>query len=178
MAKPKSESVIPIEQIASRIYRIRGENVMLDSELAELYGVEAKALNQAVTRNNERFPEDFCFRLTWDEYESLRSQIVTLEISGRGRHRKYPPRAFTEQGVAMLSSVLRGKQAAEVNVLIMRTYVQMRKALADNAELARRVERIDRKVSILWRKFEMFINPPPTTKKRPIGFVHPPADDT
>jgi hypothetical protein len=128
MAKAKPEDVIPIERIASRIYLIRGEKVMLDSHLAELYGVETKALNQAVTRNSERFPEDFSFRLTWEEYEALRSQIVTLDFGGRGQHRKYPPRAFSEQGVAMLSSVLRSKRAAEVNVAI---YADLRSVAPD-----------------------------------------------
>ncbi len=172
MAKSKPAGIIPIERIARRIYLIRGENVMLDFDLAELYGVETRTLNQAVTRNIERFPEDFCFRISADEADELnRSQIVT----GSQKHRdpRYAPRAFTEQGVAMLSSVLHSKRAAEINVLIMRTYVQMRKVLAGNEELARRVELVDRKVTVLWDQFERFINPPTPKQKRPIGFAHP-----
>src|ERR1700684_2579776 len=108
----KAQSIIPVERIASRIYLIRGEKVMLDSDLAELYEVSTAALNQQVKRNMDRFPEDFAFRLTVEEFESLMSQIV-ISKDGRGGRRK-PPMAFTEQGVAMLSSVLRGKRAAQV----------------------------------------------------------------
>ncbi len=110
----KTDSLIPIERIASQIYLVRSQKVMLDRDLAALYGVETRALNQAVTRNRSRFPEDFMFRLSWEEYRALRSQNVILESSGRGRHRKYTPRAFTQEGVAMLSGVLRSKRAVEV----------------------------------------------------------------
>ncbi len=105
----KTDSLIPIERIASQIYLIRAQEVMLDQDLAALYGVETRALNQAVSRNRSRFPEDFMFRLSWEEYRILRSQNVILEGSGRGRHRKYTPRAFTQEGVAMLSGVLRSR---------------------------------------------------------------------
>ena len=118
-------SVIPSERIESRIVLLRGQKVMLDSELAELYGVATKVLIQAIKRNIERFPADFMFQLTVEEADLLRSQIVTLK-TGRGRHRKYLPYAFTEQGVAMLSSVLRSKRAVRVNVEIMRTFVRLR----------------------------------------------------
>ena len=102
----KQSGIIPIERIAASIYMIRGQKVLLDADLAALYGVETRAFNQAVRRNKGRFPEDFMFQLTEEEAKALRSQIVTLE-KGRGRYPKYAPLAFTEQGVAMLSSVLK-----------------------------------------------------------------------
>ena len=148
---------------------------MLDSDLAQLYGVPTKVLNQAVTRNTERFPEDFCFRLTWDEAHSLRSQIVTLETASRGQHPKYPPRAFTEQGIAMLSTVLRSKQAVQVNIAIMRTFVRLREMLATNADLSRKVAQHDRQIAILFDHVGKLLAPP-KSKKHPIGFV-PAADD-
>jgi len=115
---------------------------MLDRDLAALYGVDTKVLNQAVTRNLERFPEDFMFQLTRDEFAALRSQIVTLK--GRGRHPKYRPRAFTEQGVAMLSSVLRSSRAIQVNIAIMRTFVKLRQLLATHRHLAQRLAALER----------------------------------
>jgi hypothetical protein len=128
----------PVERIAGRIYLIRNRKVMLDFDLAELYGIATKALNQAVTRNAERFPEDFMFRLSPEEMEFLnRSQAVT----GSQKHRapRFSPRAFTQEGVAMLSSVLRSKRAIEVNAGIMRAFVRLREALAMNKELRRKV---------------------------------------
>ncbi len=119
---------------------------MLDSDLAALYGVTPKALNQAVKRNMERFPADFMFQLDGDEAEVLRSQIVTLKPSGQsrqGRHRKYLPYAFTEQGVATLSSVLRSKRAVQANVEIMRAFVRLRSLIAHNSELARRLNTLE-----------------------------------
>ncbi len=118
-SKDKSQAIIPLEVIERKIYLIRGHKVMLDSDLAELYGVPVKVLNQAVRRNISRFPEDFMFQLTKEEYDSLRSQFVTLN-TGRGKHRKYLPYVFTEQGVAMLSSVLRSERAIQVNIAIMK----------------------------------------------------------
>ena len=121
----KRLSVTPSERIESRIFLLRGQKVMLDSELAELYGVATKVLIQAIKRNIERFPADFMFQLTIEEADLLRSQIVTLK-TGRGRHRKYLPYAFTEQGVAMLSSVLHSARAVHVNIEIMRAFVRLR----------------------------------------------------
>ena len=119
--------------IQSKIHEIRGQQVMLDFDLAALYQVETKVLKQAVRRNIERFPEDFIFEISNEEYNSLkislRSQIVTLEIDGRGKYPKYPPFAFTEMGVAMLSSVLRSGSAIQVNIAIMRAFVAMRNYL-------------------------------------------------
>ena len=165
-----SDSVIPIQRIAAQIYLIRGEKVMLDSDLAELFGVETRALNQAVSRNSERFPEDFMFRLSWDEYDALRSQNVIVKRGGRGQHRKFTPRAFTQEGVAMLSGVLRSERAVQVNVAIMRAFVRLRQMLATNEELARRVEQHDSEIGILFEHVERLLEPPETPKKRRIGF--------
>ena len=167
MAKAKSQSVIPIERIASRICLIRGEKVMLDADLASLYGVETKNLNEAVTRNQHRFPEDFMFQLTTEEWDALRFQIGTSN-TGRGG-RRYAPRVFTEQGVAMLSSVLRSKRAAEVNVAIMRAFVRLRQMLATNEELARKVAQHDRQIAVLFEHVQKLLEPPEPKKKRPIG---------
>ncbi len=130
------------ETIEASILLVRGHRVLLDEDLARLYGVEVKALNQAVRRNASRFPDDFLIRLTPEEVGRLRSQAVTLE-TGRGRHRKYAPWAFTEQGVAMLSSVLRSPRAILVNIEIMRAFVRLRQMLASNAELARKLAELE-----------------------------------
>src|SRR6266849_10784845 len=127
---PKVE-LIPSERIEKAILLIRGQKVMLDSDLAELYGVATKRLNEQVRRNRARFPKDFMFQLTGKEAESLRSQNATLK-KGRGRHRKYAPYAFTEQGVAMLSSVLNSERAIEVNIAIMRAFVRLREILSSH----------------------------------------------
>jgi hypothetical protein len=159
----KRQLPVPVAAIERRIYLVRGEKIMLDADLAELYGVETKVLNQAVRRNRDRFPEDFMFQLTKEEGESLRSQFVTLEMrsqivtsklkrqfdtsetAGRGRYRKYLPYAFTEQGVAMLSSVLRSRRAVEVNIAIMRAFVNLRRMMLSNEELNRRVNALEQK---------------------------------
>jgi hypothetical protein len=135
---------IPVERIQNVIYLIRGERVILDSDLAELYEVHTKVLNQAVRRNRDRFPSDFMFQLTKDEVIELnRSQFVT----GSQKHRdpRYRPYAFTEQGVAMLSSVLCSKRAIAVNVEIVRTFVRLRRILASNADLARKLDHLENK---------------------------------
>lgn len=132
---------VPVELIARRIYLIRGQKVMLDADLAELYQVPTKAFNQAVRRNGSRFPEDFMFQLTNQEASSLRSQFVTFE--GRGRYSKYAPLAFTEHGVAMLSSVLRSERAVHMNILIIRAFVKLRELLATNKDLAHRLEKVE-----------------------------------
>jgi len=141
---------------------------MLDAALATLYGVETRALNQAVRRNIERFPEDFLFELTEAEATSLRSQIVILE-TGRGRHSKYSALAFTEQGVAMLSSVLRSKRAIEINIEIMRTFVRIRHVLAENTALARKVAEHDQQITVLFDHVRQLLSPLPA-KKLAIGF--------
>lgn len=169
----KAQSVIPIERIASRIYLIRGEKVMLDSDLAELYGVPTSALNQQVKRNADRFPGDFAYQLTPEEFRALISQTVTSN-SGRGGRRKMPL-VFTEQGVAMLSSVLRSKRAAQVNVAIMRTFVKLRQLLLTNRDLARKVQEHDQKITLLFESVQKLLTLPPAAKRNPIGFV--PSED-
>lgn len=162
--------MIPIERVASRIYLIRGQKVMLDVDLAELYQVLTKNLNLAVRRNLRRFPADFMFQLTPVEDEALRLQIATSK-TGRGG-RRYPPYVFTEQGVAMLSSVLKSDRAADVNVVIMRTFVRFRQVLATNEDLARRVAQHDKQIAVLFEHVGKMLAPAPV-KKKPIGFVPP-----
>lgn len=163
-----------VAQIESRMFLICGQKVMLDKHLADLYEVEPKTLNQAVKRNIERFPEDFMFQLTEEEAALLRSQIVTLK-TGRGQHSKYLPYAFTEQGVAMLSSVLRSERAIQVNIEIMRTFVRLRQMLAGNAELARKLAALEKKYDARFKAvFEAIhdlMSPSENKKKRPIGFA-------
>ncbi|MFQ5739783.1 MAG: ORF6N domain-containing protein [Acidobacteriota bacterium] len=142
-AKPNL-GVIPVETIERRIFLIRGQKVMLDWDLAALYGVPTRALNQAVSRNRDRFPEDFMFRLTRKEVDILnQSQIVT----GSQKHRdpRYPPYTFTQEGVAMLSSVLRSDRAVQVNILIMRAFVRLREILATHKDLARKLQEMEKK---------------------------------
>jgi hypothetical protein len=151
---------VDADVIQRAVLRIRGQNVLLDADLADLYGVDVRVLNQAVARNASRFPSDFKFRLTAKEADSLRSQSVILKNHAgnnllrsqtvtldrrRGRHRKYLPNAFTEQGVAMLSSVLRSSRAVRVNIEIMRTFVQLRRMLGANEELTRKLDVLERK---------------------------------
>ena len=187
MSQPQANnpisSTILLESIESKIFVTRGHRVMLDEDLAVLYEVEIKALNQAVKRNLERFPDDFMFQLTADEFadlksqtgnSSLRSQTVTLK-SGRGQHRKYLPYAFTEQGVAMLSSVLRSERAIHVNIEIMRTFVRLRQMLSSNTELSRKLVALEKKYDARFKAvFEAIhdlMSPPESKKKRPIGFA-------
>jgi hypothetical protein len=166
--------------LATRIHVLRGQRVMLSSDLAELYGVPTGALVQAVKRNLDRFPPDFTFQLTEQEVKSLRSQSVILdeagdEPRGRGRHPKYAPRAFTEQGVAMLSSVLRSKRAIQANVEIMRAFVRLRDLIGHNRELAQRLDllesKYDRQFKIVFDAIRELMTPPAAVPKRRIGFV-------
>jgi hypothetical protein len=142
MNKSKSGNLLPDETVMNKIYIIRNQKVMLDSDLAALYGVETKVLNQAVKRNIDRFPEDFMFQLTSSEYNFLRSQTVTSSWGGT----RYPPYVFTEHGVLMLSSVLNSKQAIAVNIQIMRIFTRIRQMLADNTELRLEIEKIKKKL--------------------------------
>ena len=156
--------------IDQRILIIRGQKVLLDSVLADLYGVETKVLLQAVKRNIDRFPEDFMFTLTKQEFNHLRSQIVTSSRGGR----RTPPHAFTEQGVAMLSSVLRSKQAVQVNIEIMRAFVRLRQMLAENSELTARLEqleqRYDEQFKVVFDAIRELMKPEEPSK-RPIGYI-------
>jgi hypothetical protein len=193
MASLVSNRVIVLkpENVAQLVFFIRGEKVMFDADLAMLYGVEVRGLNQAVARNRKRFSADFAFQLTDDELAALRSQIViskspTSRASSRLRSqivtsntgrggRRYLPYAFTEQGVAMLSSVLRSARAVEVNIAIMRTFVQLRRLMDSNRDLARKIESLEKKYdeqfSAVFAAIKELITQPPPPRKR-IGF-HP-----
>lgn len=168
----RNTSLIPVERIERAIYLIRGEKVMLDRDLAELYEVTTAALNQAVRRNLDRFPEDFMFQLTLEEVAQLnRSQFVI----GSQKHRdpRFWPYAFTKQGVAMLSSVLRSKRVISVNIEIMRAFVKLRQMLASNAELSRRLDELeskyDRQFKVVFDAIRELMSPPAPPRKR-IGF--------
>ncbi len=172
MASPKHKSIIPVERIAGCIYLIRGKKVMLDADLAALYGVKTKAFNQAVLRNIRRFPEDFMFRLSKTELENWRSQIVTSNPAAKMGLRRQPY-AFTEHGVAMLSSVLKSTRAVDVNIAIVRTFVRLREIMATHEELALKVSRHDRQIAVLFEHVKRLLEPPPVPKKHPIGFIRP-----
>jgi hypothetical protein len=163
--------LVPAERIEHAILVLRGQKVMLDSELAALYEVPVKALNQAVKRNLDRFPEDFMFRLNQEEATSLRSQSVTSK-AGRGG-RRTEPYAFTEQGVAMLSSVLHSPRAVHVNIEIMRAFVRLRQMLQQNTELARKLAALERKYDgqfkMVFEAIRDLMTPAPKEKPR-IGF--------
>jgi phage regulator Rha-like protein len=175
-------NAIAIEVIATRILELRGKKVMLDRDLAKLYGVPAKVLNQAVKRNIKRFPNDFMFQLSWEEVESLRSQFVTLntakpEASRRGKHIKYLPYAFTEHGVAMLSSILNSERAIQVNILIMRAFTKLREILLTHKELAAKIEALEKKyaehdqtIREIFQAIKQLLEPPPPKEKRIVGF--------
>ena len=166
------EIVVRQDAVEQKIYMIRGHKVMLDSDLAELYGVPTKVLLQAVKRNAARFPSDFMFQLNNQEVLALRSQIVTLK-KGRGQHRKYIPYVFTEQGVAMLSSVLKSERAIQVNIAIMRSFVKIREMLSAHKDLARKLEEMEKKYDAQFRVvFEAIrqLMKPPEKAKRKIGF--------
>ena len=166
-------STVPSEIIEQKIYLIRGHKVMLDADLAELYEVETRTLNQAVKRNLNRFPKDFMFQLTAGEEAALRSQIVILK-SGRGRHRKYLPYAFTEHGVLMLSSVLNSPRAVQVNIAIMRVFVKIRTLMASHTDLIRRLDEMeknyDTQFRVVFEAIRQLMEPAPVPPSRRIGF--------
>ena len=178
----KSSISTTITPFASRIVSLRGERVILDSDIAELYGVQTKHLNQQVRRNPDRFPKDFCFELSPGEWESLRSQNATLKV-GRGQHRKFLPLAFTEHGALMAASVLNSPQAIEVSIFLVRTFIAMRRAVDANKELAARLGDLEKNIEkrldghdhviaeILAAIRALMATPPPN--RRPIGFVAP-----
>jgi hypothetical protein len=176
-----SEALVPQEVIENKIYLIRGQKVMLDSDLAQLYEVETRYLNKQVKRNLDRFPEDFMFQLTLKELDNLMFQNGTsslktqLAVSSWGGHRKLPF-AFTEQGLAMLSGVLRSKIAVHVNVAIMRAFVRLRRVIASNKELAHKLEQLEQKVGkhsediqLIFQAIHKLMEPVPKVTKR-IGF--------
>ncbi len=166
------KELIPIEIIEKKIYLIRGHKVMLDRDLAELYGVETRVLNQAVRRNSDRFPEDFMYALTRDEIMNLSQIVISSSI-------KHAPTVFvfTEQGVAMLSGVLNSERAIQVNIAIMRTFVKLREMLSSNKELAHkftllenRIEKHDDEIRAIFSAIRKLMAPPETPSKKPIGF--------
>jgi hypothetical protein len=172
MKKAKSTSIIPASLISQNIYFLRGTRVMLDVDLARLYGVSTSSLNQAVERNRDRFPDDFMFQLKKTELVDLRFQLGISNPAGRGG-RRYLPYAFTEEGVAMLSSVLRSERAVKVNIAIMRTFVQLREMLTTNQELRKKIEemekRYDTKFQIVFSAIKRMLEAPKPTKYA-IGF--------
>ena len=164
-------AIVPVERIENCIHVLRGEKIMLDSDLAALYNVKTEAINQAVKRNLNRFPDDFMFQITTEEKEFLTSQIV-ISKTGRGGRRTLPY-AFTEQGVAMLSSVLRSEQAVHVNIEIMRAFVRMRAAISTNRDLARQIESLEKKYDAQFKSvFEAIrqLMLPPSSPTERIGF--------
>ena len=175
---PNTSIALPDELIEDTILLIRGKRVILDHDLAKLYSVTTRVLNQAVKRNLDRFPEDFMFQLTkaeteeWQRLKPLRSQIVILK-KARGTHIKYQPYAFTEHGILMLSSVLKSPRAVQVNIQIMRTFVRLRQMLVSNETLIERLDELeenyDVKFSIVFRAIRQLMNPQAVNRK-PIGF--------
>jgi len=164
---------VPEATIMEKIHLIRGQKVMLDQDIAALYGIETKAFNQAVKRNIERFPEDFMFELTPEEFEYLRSQVVTSSWGGR----RYLPKAFTEQGVAMLSGILSTPVAIEVNIRIIRVFARMREMLITQQDILLRLEQLERHTDDQSKEIELIFSAlrellqPPTPPRNAIGYI-------
>jgi len=183
-------SLLPLETITQRILVFRGQKVLLDSDLAALYGVPTKRFNEQVKRNFERFPADFMFQLTEEEFTALRSQLASLK-TGRGQHRKYLPYVFTEHGAIMASMILNSTRATEVSVYVVRAFVQLREVLASHRDLAQKLEELEQTTEALSLRHDTFahntrvqlkqvfdairelMEPAETVRKRPIGFVTP-----
>ncbi len=167
------KSLVPIEVIEKKILLINGQKVMLDSDLSALYGVTTKRLNEQVRRNLKRFPADFIYQLSQEEFESLRSHFATLK-SGRGKHRKYMPYVFTEQGIAMLSSVLNSDRAIDVNIQIMRTFVKLREMMSSHKDLSRKLAELEKKYDgqfqIVFEAIKQLIEVEEKPKRK-IGYV-------
>lgn len=184
-----SSHIVAVDALSDRIHLVRGQRVMLDTDLAELYGVATKVFNQAIKRNLERFPADFMFQLTDEEHDSLRSQIATLNAddplrsqfvtlkAGRGQHRKYLPYVFTEHGAIMAASVLKSPQAVEMSVFVVRAFVQLRELLSTSRELSARLDELERKLSTHDQAIAGVIDAirrltsVPAKPGRPIGFT-------
>ena len=182
-------AIVPVGQIEQRILLIRGQRVMLDADLAALYGVETRVLNQAVRRNLDRFPEDFMFRVTWEEAKRLRSQSVILNgpqgrsrsqsaTLKRGANIKYRPYAFTEHGAIMAASVLSSPRAVKVSVYVVRAFVKLREVLSTHKELARKLAELERRldthddqIEALLEAIRELMAPPPAPRRRRIGFA-------
>ena len=183
MPKSTKSVMVPDEILMNKIYLIREQKVMLDRDLAELYGVGTKVFNQAVKRNAERFPRDFMFRLTNKEWHFLRSQIVTLE-NGRGKYSKYLPYVFTEQGVAMLSSVLNSETAIRVNIRIVRVFTKMRELLLTHKDILLQLEKMENKIAshdgdiaVIFDYLKQLLNPPNPPRNK-IGFKRKDGSNT
>ena len=185
-----SADLLPLESVTQRIRLFRGQKVLLDSDLAALYGVTTGRFNEQVKRNLERFPSDFMFQLNEEEYAALRSQFATLK-TGRGQHRKYLPYVFTEHGAIMAAMVLNSPRATEVSVYVVRAFVQLREVLASHRDLAQKLEELENKTEMMSVQHDTFahntraqlkqvfdairelMGPADAPKKRPIGFVAP-----
>ncbi|MBU0686298.1 MAG: ORF6N domain-containing protein [Candidatus Margulisbacteria bacterium] len=170
-------NLVPVEVIENRIYLIQGQKVMLDADLAELYGVKTKSLNKAVKRNFKRFPKDFMFQLNGKEARNLRFHFGTSKRGGR----RYLPYVFTEQGIAMLSSVLNSDRSIYVNIIIMRTFVRLRQVIASNKKIAQKLKELenkfekryhkhDKEIGLIFETIEKLLNPP-NHKPKKIGFI-------
>ncbi len=174
MPKRTREIILFPDKIESKIFFIRGQKVMLDSELAFLYGIETKVLNQAVKRNKERFPQDFMFQLSSEEAVSLRSQFVTSKSSGKGGQR-YLPYAFTEHGILMLSSVLRSTNAVQVNIQIMRSFIKLRDLISNNESLVKKMrlleDKYDANFKLVFEVLKELAQEKETASKKKIGFI-------
>ena len=182
-----ANGIVVVDVIAAKIVEIRGKRVMLDRDLAKLYGVEVKVLNQAVKRNLERFPGDFMYQLTWEEARILKSQFVTSSSRSqivtlkKGQNIKYLPYVFTQEGVAMLSSVLNSDQAIEVNIQIMRVFTNLREMIIANKDLARKLEHVekkfqdhDKKIIVIFDAIRQLMSIPidkDSYKRTRIGFI-------
>jgi hypothetical protein len=173
----QSANLIPLERIEGSILLIRGEKVMLDSDLAELYGVDTKRLNEQVRRKPGRFPRDFMFRLTPSEYANLRSQFATSSLHGGRRSLPY---AFTEHGALMLANILNSKQAVQTSVQVVRAFVRLRQMLVSNAELSRKLDAMEKKYDsqfkVVFDAIRQLMSPA-DTRRREIGFHVKPDDD-
>ncbi len=177
MAQRPLPFALPLEHLESRILLVRGRKVMLDSDLAAVYGVPTKRLNEQVRRNADRFPEDFMFRLGAAEWTALRSQFATLK-GGRGEHRKYLPCVFSEHGALMAANVLNSPRAFEASVYVVRAFVRLREMVGSNKALAAKLEELERKlgthdqaIASLINAMRELMNPPAAAPKRRIGFV-------
>jgi phage regulator Rha-like protein len=180
MVSSRSAALVPVEHITQSILVLRSQRVLLDAELASLYGVTIKRFNEQVRRNRERFPADFMFQLTEEEHAALRSQFATLN-AGRGQHRKYLPYAFTEHGAIMAATILNSPGAVEMSVYVVRAFVKLRELLASNKELARHLNeleaRLERKLATHDQAIAAILSAirelmhPPVPKRRPIGFT-------
>jgi len=180
MVSSRSAAFVPVEHITQSVLVLRSQRVLLDAELAALYGVTIKRFNEQVRRNRGRFPADFMFQLSTEEHAALRSQFATLK-SGRGEHRKYLPYAFTEHGAIMAATILNSTRAVEMSVYVVRAFVKLRELLGSNKELARRLDELearlekklathDRAIAAILAAIRQLMNGP-TPKRRPIGFT-------